>query len=179
MLVSLDDGFDYREKAQTLDNGFGKIVRINLDGSFPKDNPFTDRKGALPEIWSYGHRNVQGLAVDSATGAVYETEHGPRGGDEVNRIEKGKNYGWPLACYCLDYSGARVTPFTAAKGTEQPLKYWNPSIGPSGLSVYRGALFAAWQGDLLAGGMAPIMSACPAIFTGLSQVCRNAITACN
>lgn len=154
MLVTLGDGFDYREKAQTLDNGFGKIVRVNLDGSFPKDNPFTERKGALPEIWSYGHRNVQGLAVDSATGAVYETEHGPKGGDELNLIQKGKNYGWPLACYCLDYSGARVTPFTTAKGTEQPLKYWNPSIGPSGLAVYRGALFADWQGDILAGGMA-------------------------
>jgi glucose/arabinose dehydrogenase len=154
MLVTLGDGFDYRERAQTLDNGFGKIVRINLDGSFPKDNPFTERKGALPEIWSYGHRNVQGLAVDPATGAVYETEHGPKGGDELNLVQKGKNYGWPIACYCLDYSGARVTPFTAAKGTEQPLKYWTPSIGPSGLAVYRGALFADWQGDLLAGGMA-------------------------
>lgn len=154
MLVTLGDGFDYREKAQTLDNGFGKIVRINLDGAFPADNPFVNTKGALPEIWSYGHRNVQGLAVDPASGAVYETEHGPKGGDELNRIDKGKNYGWPLACYCLDYSGARVTPFTTAKGTEQPLKYWNPSIGPSGLAVYRGALFADWQGDLLSGGMA-------------------------
>lgn len=154
MLVTLGDGFDYREKAQSLDNDFGKIARINLDGTFPADNPFTNRKGALPEIWSYGHRNVQGVAVDSVTGAVYATEHGPKGGDELNLIEKGKNYGWPLACYCLDYSGARVTPFTAAKGTEQPLKYWNPSIGPSGLAVYRGAMFGAWQGDVLAGGMA-------------------------
>lgn len=154
MLVSLGDGFDYREKAQTLDNGFGKIVRVNLDGSFPADNPFTKKAGALPEIWSYGHRNVQGLAVDSASGIVYETEHGPRGGDELNVISAGKNYGWPLACYCIDYSGAKVTPFTSFKGTEQPQKYWTPSIGPSGLAVYRGALFKAWQGDLLVGAMA-------------------------
>lgn len=154
MLVTLGDAFDYREKAQTLDNGFGKIVRIRLDGTFPQDNPFVGRQGALPEIWSLGHRNVQGLAVDSATGAVYAHEHGPKGGDELNLIQKGKNYGWPLACYCVDYSGARVTPFTTAKNTEPPLRHWTPSIGPSGLAVYRGPLFAAWQGDLLIGGMA-------------------------
>lgn len=154
MLVTLGDGFDYREKAQTLDNDFGKIVRVTLDGKFPADNPFSNRKGALPEIWSYGHRNVQGIAVDPVTGAVYAHEHGPKGGDELNLILKGRNYGWPLACYCVDYSGARVTPFTTAKNTEQPLRYWTPSIGPSGMAVYRGGLFAAWQGDLLIGGMA-------------------------
>lgn len=154
MLITLGDGFEFRERAQKLDNDFGKIVRVNTDGSVPRDNPFVGREGALPEIWSYGHRNVQGLAVDPVGGAVYEHEHGPRGGDEINLIRKGRNYGWPIACYCVDYSGARVTPFTTAKDTEQPLKYWNPSIGPSGLAVYRGGLFPEWQGDLLVGGMA-------------------------
>lgn len=154
LLVTLGDGFDFREQAQKLDNHFGKIVRIRLDGAVPSDNPFVQQAGARAEIWSYGHRNVQGLAVDAATGAVYETEHGPRGGDEINAIRPGVNYGWPIACYCIDYSGARVTPFTEQKGTEQPLKYWTPSIGPSGLAVYRGDLFPAWKGDLFAGSMA-------------------------
>lgn len=158
MLLSLGDGFDFREKAQALDSDLGKIVRITLDGATPPDNPFTDKKGARPEIWTYGHRNVQGLALDPETHIVYETEHGPRGGDELNVIKKGDNYGWPLACFCIDYSGARITPYTTAKGTEPPLKYWTPSIAPSGLAVYRGGLFAAWNGDLLAGGLAANIS---------------------
>ncbi len=154
MLVTIGDGFNFREKAQDLSNGLGKIVRVNLDGSIPSDNPFASEGGKQPEIWSYGHRNQQGLAVDRATGTVFETEHGPKGGDEINIIEPGVNYGWPIATYGLDYSGAQVSPFTEYAGTRQPLKYWTPSIAPSGLAVYRGDLFADWQGDLLVGALA-------------------------
>ncbi|HXI87892.1 MAG TPA: PQQ-dependent sugar dehydrogenase [Parvularculaceae bacterium] len=153
MLVSVGDGFDFREQAQKLDNDFGKIVRINKDGSIPQDNPFVGKKGARPEIWTYGNRNPEGLAL-AADGTIYETEHGPRGGDEINKIEKGANYGWPLATYGIDYSGARITPFTEYPGTVQPLKYWTPSPAPSGLAVYSGDLFPEWKGDLLAGAMA-------------------------
>ena len=153
LLVTLGDGFDYREQAQDLNSGLGKIVRINLDGSIPADNPFTNQKDALPEIWSYGHRNEQGLAVDAANGVVYETEHGARGGDEINVIEKGANYGWPIATYGIDYSGAQITPFVKVDGTRQPIKYWTPSIAPSGLAVYRGGMFSSWNGDLLVGGL--------------------------
>ena len=154
MLVTVGDGFNYREKAQDLSSGLGKIVRLNLDGSIPADNPFVSKEGALPEIYSYGHRNEQGLAVDPATGAIWETEHGPMGGDELNVIEPGANYGWPLATYGLDYSGAQISPFTDYEGTTQPVKYWVPSIGPSGLVIYQGDLFSHWKGDLLVGALA-------------------------
>lgn len=154
MLVTVGDGFNYREKAQDLSSGLGKIVRLNLDGSIPADNPFVSTEGALPEVYSYGHRNEQGLAVDPATGVIWETEHGPMGGDELNVIEPGANYGWPLATYGLDYSGAQVSPFTDYEGTAQPVKYWVPSIGPSGLAVYKGDLFREWKGDLLVGALA-------------------------
>lgn len=152
MLVTVGDGFNYREKAQDLSNGLGKIVRINLDGSIPADNPFVGDDKALPEIWTYGHRNEQGLAVDS-DGTVYETEHGAQGGDEINILKPGANYGWPLASYGIDYSGVQVTPYTDYKGTVQPIKYWTPSIAPSGLAVYHGDAFPGWDGDLLVGGM--------------------------
>lgn len=154
LLITVGDGFDFREKAQDLSSGLGKTVRVNLDGSIPADNPFASKEGALPEIWSYGHRNEQGLAVDAATGTVWATEHGPMGGDELNIIEPGANYGWPIATYGLDYSGAQITPFTEYEGTRQPVKYWRPSIGPSGLAVIQGDLFAGWKGDLLVGALA-------------------------
>jgi glucose/arabinose dehydrogenase len=154
LLITVGDGFNFREKAQDLSNGLGKIVRVNLDGSIPADNPFASKEGALPEIYSYGHRNPQGLAVDPATGVVYSTEHGPKGGDELNVIEAGVNYGWPIATYGLDYSGAQISPFTEYEGTKQPEKYWVPSIGPSGLALYHGDLFADWKGDLLVGALA-------------------------
>lgn len=153
LLLSVGDGFTYREKAQTLDNDFGKIVRINKDGSIPQDNPFVGKEGALPEIWTYGNRNPEGLTL-APDGTVFETEHGARGGDEINKIEKGLNYGWPLATYGIDYSGARITPYTEYKGTTQPLKYWTPSIAPSGLAYYSGDLFPEWKGDLFAGALA-------------------------
>lgn len=154
MLITIGDGFNYREKAQDLSSGLGKIVRINLDGTVPADNPFVGRDGVLPEIYSYGHRNQQGLAVDQESGMIWETEHGPMGGDELNIIAPGANYGWPLATYGLDYSGAQISPFTEYEGTKQPEKYWVPSIAPSGLVIYKGDLFFEWKGDLLLGALA-------------------------
>ena len=154
LLITSGDGFNYREKAQTLDNHFGKIIRINDDGSIPKDNPFLDTPGALPEIWSFGHRNPQGLVVAS-NGTVFENEHGPMGGDELNIIEPGKNYGWPAITYGVDYSGAIISPFTEQPGMEQPIKYWVPSIAPSSMLLYRGNMFPQWQGDLFISALVP------------------------
>lgn len=154
LMIASGDAFDHREKAQTLDNHFGKMVRINPDGSVPRDNPFVNEPGALPEIWSYGHRNMQGLVL-APDGTLYEHEHGPRGGDEFNRIEKGRNYGWPLICHCLDYSFAVLTPFTEAPGLEQPLHHWVPSIAPSGLALYTARNFPRWQGSFFVAGLVP------------------------
>ncbi|GGY69877.1 PQQ-dependent sugar dehydrogenase [Marinobacter zhanjiangensis] len=153
LLLTLGDGFDYREEAQRLSSHIGTIVRLNGDGSVPADNPFVNDPDALPEIYSYGHRNVQGLIHDRENGRVISHEHGPRGGDEINLIEAGNNYGWPVATYGLDYTWARVTPFTGYPGTEQPLLHWTPSIAPSGMTLYDGALFPQWQGSLLVGGL--------------------------
>ena len=151
VFITTGDGFDYRESAQDKRSELGKVLRIKLDGSVPPDNPL---KGELSErIWSYGHRNPQGLAVDSADGALYLHEHGPKGGDEINRIERGNNYGWPLATYGVNYSGARVSPYTEYPGTQQPIHYWVPSIGPSGFAIYRGDMFPEWQGDLFVGAL--------------------------
>lgn len=149
LLVTIGEGADYREQAQRLDVVLGKIVRINDDGTIPEDNPFLSTPGAHPAIWSYGHRNPQGLHVDPQTGRVYAAEHGPKGGDEVNVIEPGANYGWPIATHGIDYSGARISPFETYPGMQEPLVYWTPSIGPGGIAVYRGAMFAEWDGDLL------------------------------
>ena len=151
LFITTGDGFDYRESAQDKRSELGKVLRITLDGSVADGNPF---KGELSErIWSYGHRNPQGLAIDSANGNLYLHEHGPKGGDEINRIERGNNYGWPLATYGVNYSGARVSPYTEYPGTQQPIHYWTPSIGPSGFAIYRGALFPEWQGDLFVGAL--------------------------
>jgi len=149
LALTLGDGFDRREDAQNPANTLGKIVRLNRDGTVPGDNPFADRPGAAREVFSLGHRNVQGIAVDPADGGLLVTEHGPRGGDEVNRILPGRNYGWPVVTGGLDYTFARVTPFTALPGYEPPLLQWTPSIAPSGLSIYDGAAFPAWRGHLL------------------------------
>ncbi len=154
LVLSLGDGFDYREEAQNLASHIGTIVRLNGDGSAPADNPFTGHEGALPEIYSYGHRNVQGLIYDSEQNRLIAHEHGPKGGDEINLIEPGKNYGWPITSFGLDYTGARVTPFTNRPGMEPPLLYWTPSIAPSGMTLYNGELFPQWQGDLLVGALA-------------------------
>lgn len=149
LLVTVGDGFDYREEAQNLSSHLGKIVRIDRDGNVPSDNPFVGQDGAKPEIWSYGHRNQQGLLVDSASGRVYEHEHGAQGGDEINIIEPGKNYGWPVITHGIDYSGARISPYTEYEGMEQPLLHWTPSIAPAGFTLYQGDAFPEWRGDPL------------------------------
>jgi len=149
LVIGLGDGFDYREAAQRLDSHTGTIVRIRRDGSVPADNPFIDTDGALPEIYSYGHRNVQGLVFDDESGRLWAHEHGPRGGDEVNLVQAGRNYGWPVATFGVDYSGARISPYTSRPGMEDPVLHWTPSIAPSGMTLYRGMQFPEWQGDLL------------------------------
>jgi aldose sugar dehydrogenase len=153
-LLTLGEGFEYREKAQDLTSDLGKIVRLNEDGTVPRDNPFIGQAGVRPEIYTWGHRNPQGLIFDAQSNRIYETEHGPRGGDELNIIVARKNYGWPVITYGMDYSGAYVSPYTQRAGLEQPVIYWTPSIAPSGLAMYRGDKFPAWQGDLFAGALA-------------------------
>ncbi|MEA2890380.1 MAG: aldose sugar dehydrogenase [Bradyrhizobium sp.] len=153
LFVTLGEHFTYRDEAQNLGNHLGKLIRIAPDGSAPKDNPFVGRADAKPEIWSYGHRNAQGLAVNPATGDLWEIEHGPRGGDEVNIIGKGKNYGWPVVGYGIDYNGGRIHESTARPGMEQPIKYWVPSIAPSGMLFYTAELFPKWRGSLFTGAL--------------------------
>ena len=152
LVMTVGDGFDFREAAQKLGSGLGKIIRINADGSIPKDNPY--KTGGQASIWSYGHRSEQGLAFDAVRGRLFEHEHGPRGGDEVNIIVKGGNYGWPVATHGIDYSGASITPFKTYKGMIDPVVVWVPSIAPSGLAVYRGKMFPEWEGDLIVGALA-------------------------
>ena len=152
LLLTLGDGFFFREESQKLDSHMGTIVRLNADGSVPRDNPFVGRAGALPEIYSYGHRHVQGLALDGDR--LYAHEHGPRGGDEINLVEPGRNYGWPVITYGRDYSRALISPFTEREGMEQPLWQWTPSIAPAGLALYDGELFPHWRGSLLVAALA-------------------------
>ena len=154
MLITSGDGFNYREQAQSLDNHFGKIVRVEEDGTTPADNPFLNTTGALKNIWSYGHRNPQGLVI-ADDGTVFAHEHVPNGGDELNIIEPGNNYGWPDITYGVDYSGAIISPFTEQSGMEQPIKYWVPSIAPSSMLLYRGEMFPQWQGDLFISALVP------------------------
>jgi glucose/arabinose dehydrogenase len=155
LLVTQGDRIGYREQAQDVSSGLGKIVRINPDGSVPKDNPFVGRSGARPEIWSYGHRNVQSAAVHPDTGQLWTVEHGARGGDELNHPEAGKNYGWPVITYGVDYSGAKIGEGTAKSGMEQPLYYWDPVIAPSGMTFYTANAFPDWKGSILIGSLTP------------------------
>jgi len=148
ILLTSGDGFDHRQKAQSLDNHFGKIIRINKDGSIPSDNPFINVKDALPEIYSYGHRNMQGLVVTNS-GKIYEHEHGPKGGDEINLIEPSLNYGWPAITYGIDYSGAVISPFTEKDGMEQPLLHWTPSIAPSDILYYENEFYPELKNSFL------------------------------
>jgi len=142
-----------RMQAQQMDGLIGKIVRINPDGSIPKDNPFVGRDGVPPEIWSIGHRNAQGATLHPTTGELWEVEHGTRGGDEINIVRKGKDYGWPTIAYGIEYAGGPITGnITAQAGMEQPLYYWDPVIAPSGMAFYTGNLFPAWKGNLFIGG---------------------------
>jgi glucose/arabinose dehydrogenase len=154
LFLTTGDHFTTRDQAQNLGNDLGKIIRIRPDGSVPPDNPFVGKAAAKPEIWSYGHRYPQGLARHPTTGKLWEHEHGPRGGDEVNIIEKGKNYGWPVIGYGIDYNGAKIHESTQKAGMEQPLKYWVPSIAPSGMTFYIGNVFAPWRGSLFVGALA-------------------------
>jgi glucose/arabinose dehydrogenase len=143
-----------RMQAQNLDGLIGKIVRINADGSIPKDNPFVGKDGVRPEIWSYGHRNIQSAALHPTTGELWEVEHGTRGGDEVNIARKGKDYGWPTIAYGIEYNGQPITGnITVKEGMEQPVYYWDPVIAPSGMLFYTGSAFPAWRGSLFVGGM--------------------------
>ena len=141
--------------AQDLSNHHGKIVRLHDDGRVPADNPFVTRAGAKPEIWSYGHRNLQGLAIDPETGDIWANEHGPQGGDELNRIQPGRNYGWPVIGYGVNYNtGLAIHSGTHRDGMEQPVRMWVPSIGISGLMLYTGDRFPEWRGSVFVGGMA-------------------------
>ena len=147
-----------QKQAQDLASGLGKVVRINPDGSIPKDNPFVGKEGALPEIWSYGNRNIQAAALHPQTGELWEVEFGPQAGDEVNIIRKGRDYGWPTISYGVNYGPAK-TPITGGEtqrpGMEQPLYYWDPVIAPSGMIFYTGSLFPKWKGSLLIAGKQP------------------------
>ncbi|AYG94443.1 PQQ-dependent sugar dehydrogenase [Brevundimonas naejangsanensis] len=143
-----------RPQAQDLGSHMGKTIRINADGSVPADNPFVGREGARPEIWSLGHRNMQGIAVQPGTGAVWTIEHGTRGGDELNLEKPGANYGWPGVAYGIEYNGQAIPDaVTAREGTEQPVYYWDPVIAPGGMTFYDGAMFPGWRGNLLIGGL--------------------------
>jgi glucose/arabinose dehydrogenase len=141
-----------RPAAQDLGQHNGSVVRVNRDGTVPADNPFVGRDDVLPEIWSYGHRNPQGAALD-LEGNLWVSEHGARGGDEVNAVRKGANYGWPVISYGRHYSGAKIGEGTAKEGMEQPAFYWDPSIAPSGLLVYSGKMFPDWRGDIFVGSL--------------------------
>src|ERR1043166_2976893 len=154
LFLTLGEHFYARDEAQNLANHLGKIVRIRPYGSVPPDNPFVGRDDARPEIWSYGHRNAQGAALHPQTGKLWEHEHGPRGGDEINIPLAGKNYGWPVIGYGIDYDGTRIHESTSKPGMEQPIKYWVPSIAPSGMAFYTGGLFPQWKGNLFVGALA-------------------------
>ena len=144
-----------RMQAQQMDSLLGKIVRLNPDGTIPKDNPFVGKEGVRPEIWSFGHRNVQAATLYPTTSELWEVEHGTRGGDEINIARKGRDYGWPTIAYGIEYQGGPITGgITAKEGMEQPLYYWDPVIAPSGMIFYTGNLFPAWKGSLFIGGMA-------------------------
>jgi len=153
LFVTVGDRFTARDQAQSLASDLGKVVRIRTDGSIPPDNPFAGTRGARPEIWTLGHRNAEGAAIDPASGQLWTVEHGAKGGDEINVIRKGRNYGWPVITYGVDYSGARIGVGAHKAGMEQPLYYWDPSIAPSGMAFYTADLFPAWKGDLFIGAL--------------------------
>ncbi|MEX2335197.1 MAG: PQQ-dependent sugar dehydrogenase [Pseudohongiella sp.] len=153
LLVGYGDGFDYREDAQRLSSHTGSVFRLNADGSAPVNNPFQGQSGASPEIFTYGHRNVQGIAYDPTLDRIWQHEHGPRGGDELNILTPGTNYGWPIVAHAVNYSGARVTPFSELPGIRNPVHIWQSAIAPGGLAVYRGELFSDWNGNVLVAGL--------------------------
>jgi glucose/arabinose dehydrogenase len=154
LLLTVGDGFDYRDRAQDPSTHLGKVLRLNREGGAPPDNPFVGRAGCAPEIYTLGHRNPQGLTRDPVTGTIWEHEHGPRGGDEINELVAGRNYGWPRASFGIDYSGELITDRQHVEGMTDPRFFWAPSIAPSGLAVYHGALHPEWEGRLLVGSLA-------------------------
>ena len=151
LLVTTGDGFEYREASQDIKSELGKVLHIEVDGTTPADNPFSGAESA--KIWTYGHRNPQGLALQKEEGLVFLHEHGPKGGDEINILNPGANFGWPAITYGVNYSGAIISPYTEAPGMEQPIHYWVPSIAPSGMAFYYGEQFPAWHGDLFIGAL--------------------------
>ncbi len=154
LFLTMGDHFTTRNEAQNLSNHLGKIVRIAPDGAVPNDNPFLGRRGVKPEIWSYGHRNAQGAAINPVSGKLWMHEHGPRGGDEINIPQAGKNYGWPVIGFGIDYNGAKIHEGTQKAGMEQPIRQWTPVIAPSGMAFYTGSLFPKWKNNLFIGGLA-------------------------
>lgn len=153
LFLTTGDHGNAQKEAQNLTNHIGKIIRIAPDGSVPKDNPFVGKQGAKPEIWSYGHRNGQGAFLHPVSGKLWMNEHGPRGGDEINIPEAGRNYGWPVIGFGIDYSGAKIHEGTHKAGMEQPIVQWTPVIAPSGMAFYEGGLFPAWKGNVFVGGL--------------------------
>ncbi len=153
-LLTVGDGYDYRTSAQDMGSHLGKTLRLTRDGKAPPDNPFVNQRGALPEIYSLGHRNAQGLTLDPKTRDIWLHEHGPRGGDEIGLLLAGRNYGWPTVTFGIDYDGKLISERLAAPGFELPKFFWAPSIAPSGLAIYRGAAFPDWDGKSLIGGLA-------------------------
>ncbi|MEM7554562.1 MAG: PQQ-dependent sugar dehydrogenase [Cyanobacteria bacterium P01_A01_bin.84] len=162
MLLTIGDGGNpptqlngdlIRKQAQNLNSHLGKVIRLNDDGSIPKDNPFTDSENANSAVWSYGHRNIQGITFDPVNNKLWSTEHGSRGGDELNLVEAGKNYGWPLVTYSKEYTGGEISSKRSQSGMVDPKVVWTPAIAPSGLAFYSGNRFKAWEGDLFAGGL--------------------------
>ena len=155
LFITMGERYSAMDSAQTLTNHFGKVMRLHEDGRVPRDNPFVDTKGALPEIWSYGHRNPQGMALHPDTGALWLNEHGPQGGDEINIIRPKVNYGWPVITYGEEYGGGPIKDGIKRKdGLEQPFYYYTPSIAPSGMTFYNGEPFPSWQGNLFMGALA-------------------------
>lgn len=152
LFVSLGDRGVGKEQSQDINLHFGKVIRVNDDGSIPSDNPFVGKEGA-DDIFSYGHRNVQGMTKHPVTGEMWTHEHGPKGGDEINILTGGDNYGWPKITYGVNYNGTIITDKTEMEGMRQPLTYWDPSIAPSGMSFYTGDMFSEWQGDLFVGSL--------------------------
>jgi len=142
-----------RDLAQSLQSHNGKVMRLHEDGTVPEDNPFVGREDARPEIWSYGHRNPQGIARHPVTGDIWVSEHGPQGGDEINRVERGANYGWPLVTYGEEYGGGKIGQGTELEGTLQPLTYYVPSIGTGGIDFYVGNKYPGWKNSLLVAGL--------------------------
>ncbi len=155
LFITQGDRMSYSEQAQDLSSGLGKVVRINTDGSIPRDNPFVGRRDARPELWSYGHRNIQSAALHPQTGQLWTVEHGARGGDELNRPEAGKNYGWPVISYGVHYSGRKIGEGSARAGMEQPVYFWDPVIAPSGMAFYTGNAYPGWRGSVLIGSLTP------------------------